>query len=280
MERRRFLKSACIAGGLSTALPFARSFGRPDDDGFPLLDLHVHLTPNFTIDRVMEISGKTGVQFGIMVNPGGAVRDDAGLRRFIDSLEPYPVYRGLQPMSPGWSTSFSPETIKLLDYVLMDPQTIPNGNGYGETLRIWNFDTYVDDPQKFMDTYVAHNLEVINNKEPLNIFGWPLFLPVCIARDYYSLWTEERMQKIIAALKNRALAVEINDLARTPHEKFILMAKEQGLKFTFGSDTRDQKAGRLDYCKAVARKCNLKRDDFFFPQRVLKTAPPRQASSV
>ena len=103
----------------------------------------------------------------------------------------------------------------------------------------------------------------------LNIFGWPLFLPVCIARDYYTLWTEERMQKIIAALKKRNLAVEINDLAHTPHEKFILMAKEQGLKFTFGSDTRDQKAGRLDYCKYIAKKCNLKRDDFFIPQRAL-----------
>src|ERR1700756_3273677 len=65
--------------------------------------------------------------------------------------------------NPGWSTSFSPETIKLLDYVEMDPQTIPNGNGYGETLRIWNFDTYVDDPQRFMETYIAHTLEVIEN---------------------------------------------------------------------------------------------------------------------
>ena len=51
-------------------------------------------------------------------------------------------------MSPGWSKSFSPETINLLDYVEMDPQTIPNGNKYGETLRIWNFDTYVDDPEE------------------------------------------------------------------------------------------------------------------------------------
>jgi len=32
------------------------------------------------------------------------------------------------------------------------------------------------------------------------------------------------------------------------------MAKEHGLKFTFGSDTRDQKAGRLDFCKFVAKK--------------------------
>src|SRR5215467_1188844 len=167
---------------------------------------------------------------------------------------------------------FSPEAIKLVDYVLMDPQSIPNGNGYGETLRIWNFDTYVDDPQKFMETYVAHTLEVIENNEPLNIFGWPLFLPVCIARDYYTLWTEERMRKIITALKKRGLAIEINDLAHTPHEKFILMAKEQGLKFTFGSDTRDQKAGRLDYCKYIARKCNLNTDDFFVPRRSLTRA--------
>lgn len=272
MERRRFLKSSTIAGGLLTALPLPRNFGAPAGNEFPLVDLHVHLTGNFTIDHVMAISKKANVQFGIMVNPGGGVNDDAGLRRFIESLKPYPVYCGLQPMSPGWSRSFSPEAVKQLDYVLMDAQTIPNGNGYAETLRIWNFDTYVDDPQKFMDTYMTHILEVINNNEPLNIFGWPLFLPVCIARDYYTLWTDERMQKIVSALKRKDLAVEINDLARTPHERFINMAKEQGLKFTFGSDTRDQKAGRLDFCKYVAKKCNLKKDDFFLPKRVLDRA--------
>jgi len=269
MERRSFLKSTAFASGLLAALPLSRGFAEPADDGFPLMDLHVHLTPSFTIDQVMEIAKKTGVQFGIMVNPGGAVHDDASLRQFIDSLKPYPVYCGLQPMSPGWSTSFSPETIKLLDYVEMDPQTIPNGNRYGETLRIWNFDTYIDDPEKFMEIYMAHNLEVINNPEPLNIFGWPLFLPVCIARDYYKLWTKERMRTIIDALKRRNLAVEINDTAHTPHDEFILMAKEQGLKFTFGSDSRNQQAGRLDYCKYIAKKCKLKRGDFLIPKRAL-----------
>lgn len=271
MERRKFLKSG-IAAGIATALPYSRAFGYTDDNDFPLTDLHVHLTPTFTIDHVMDIAKKTGVQFGIMVNPGGEVHDDASLRHFVDSLKPYPVYCGLQPMSPGWSKSFSPETIKLVDYVEMDPQTIPDGNSYGETLRIWNFDTYVDDPDKFMEIYMAHNLEVINNPEPLNIFGWPLFLPVCIARDYYTLWTEKRMQTILDALKKRNLAVEINDMAHTPHEKFILMAKEQGLKFTFGSDSRNQIAGRLDYCKYIAKKCGLKREDFFIPKRALNKA--------
>lgn len=272
MERRTFLKSASLTGGLLSALPHPRSFGQPSGSSFPLMDLHVHLTRNFTIDHVMEIARKTNVQFGIMVNPGAGVHDDASLKQFIESLKPYPVYCGLQPMTPGWSKNFSPETVKQLDYVLMDAQTIPNGNGYGDTLRIWNFDTYVDDAQKFMDTYMAHILEVIENNEPLTIFGWTLFLPVCIARDYYALWTDKRMQTIITALKKRGLAVEINDLARTPHERFINMAKEQGLKFTFGSDTRDEKAGRLDFCKYVAKKCNLRRDDFFVPKRVLNRA--------
>ena len=141
MERRCFLKDVAIVSGLLAAPSLSRGFASPADDGFPLMDLHVHLTGNFTIDHVMEISKKTNVQFGIMVNSGGAVNDDAGLRRFIESLKSHPVYYGLQPMSPGWSTSFSPETIKLLDYVEMDPQTIPNGNGYGETLRICNIHT-------------------------------------------------------------------------------------------------------------------------------------------
>jgi len=272
MYRRAFLKSAAIASGLVVASPISKSFAYTADHDFPLTDLHVHLTPTFTIDHVMEIAKKTGVKFGIMVNPGGEVHDDATLRHFVDSLKPYPVYCGLQPMTPGWSKSFSPEVIKLVDYVEMDAQTISNGNGYGEILRIWNFDSYVDDPDKFMEIYMVHNLEVVNNPEPLDIFGWPLFLPVCIARDYYTLWTEERMQEIIEALKKRSLAVEINDMAHTPHEKFILMAKEQGLKFTFGSDTRNQLAGRLDYCKYIAKKCGLKAEDFFVPKRVLSRA--------
>ena len=111
---------------------------------------------------------------------------------------------------------------------------------------------------------MAYSMEVLNT-QPINIFGWPLFLPVCIARDYYSLWTQERMQQILTAAKKRNIAIEINDMAHTPHEAFIHMAKDQGLKFTFGSDSRNQNAGRLAYCKAVAKKCNLTKDDFYIP---------------
>jgi histidinol phosphatase-like PHP family hydrolase len=270
MQRRTFIKNAGLAGGLMAVSPLLGNVSTRSDNDFPLTDLHVHIAQNHTIDNIMDIAKKTNVQFGIVENPGWTVKDDTSLKEYIDKLRPYPVYIGLQPMSPGWSKSFSPELLSQLDYVIMDAQTFPNGNSYGEILRIWNFDTYVDDANKFMETYVGHSLEVLNNNEPINIFGWTLFLPVCIARDYYTLWTEERMQQIISAAKKRNIAFEINDLAHTPHEKFINMAREQGLKFTFGSDTRDNKTGRLDYCKYIAKKCNLKREDFFMPKRIIE----------
>jgi hypothetical protein len=270
MKRRTFIKNASIASSLLAVSPLSFSIGKSGDYEFPLMDLHVHLTSNFTIDNLMEIAKKTKVQFGVMVNPGYGVNDDSSLKNYIEMLRPYPVYMGLQPMTPGWSKNFSPEMIAKLDYVLMDAQTIPAGNSYNDILRIWNFDTYINDSDKFMQIYMTHILEVINNNEPLTTFGWPLFLPVCIARDYYTLWTEQRMQLIISALKKKNLNIEINDLAHTPHDRFINMAKEQGLKFTFGSDTRDQKAGRLDYCKYIAKKCNLKKSDFYFTIRIIK----------
>ena len=45
------------------------------------------------------------------------------------------------------------------------------------------------------------------------------------------------------------------------------MARQAGLKFTFGSDTRDHCSFRLDYCKRVASLCGLTEADLFLPGR-------------
>jgi histidinol phosphatase-like PHP family hydrolase len=252
-----------MAAGMMAATPLLANIKAADDYDFPLMDLHVHTTDQFTMEQIMKIAEERKVKFGIVEHPAvWAIRNDEDLKKYIDKLRKYPVYIGLQPMITGWDKTFSPEMLAQLDYVLMDPQTIPLGNG--EFQRIWQLETYVEDTEAFMEKYMEHSLNILNN-EPINIFGWPLFLPVCIARDYYTLWTEKRMQQIISGAKARNIAIEINDMAHTPHEKFILMAREQGLKFTFGSDARTPNAGRLAYCKEVARKCKLKSADFYVP---------------
>jgi len=263
MKRRAFIQTTACAAGFVAAKGLS-AFGAPAEQlEFPLWDLHVHLTDRFSLTEVLEIGKERDVQFGIVEHPGqGAIPDDVALRNYIKRLRQAPVLIGLQPVNLGWSKRFSPELLAQVDYVLMDPQTIPLGNS--EFMHIWEFNTYVEDTAEFMQRYMTYSLEILN-KEPINIFGWPLFLPVCIARDYYTLWTQERMQQLITAAKARNVAFEINDMSHTPHEEFIRMAKEQGLKFTFGSDSRNKNAGRLAYCKQIARKCGLKADDFYIP---------------
>jgi histidinol phosphatase-like PHP family hydrolase len=277
MERRTFLRASAAAAGVVAAGRRPVSGGARLEptasapDGFPLVDLHVHLTKEFPIERMVKLAQERGASFGIVEHPASwAIKDDADLRRHVEGLRPYPVYVGLQPMEPGWDKSFSAEALAQLDYVLMDPQSVPLPNGGYQ--RIWELQTYVEDTDEFMARYMAHCLRVLE-REPIQVFGWPLFLPVCIARDYYSLWTQERMQAIVSAAKARTIAIEINDMSHTPDERFIRMAREQGLKFTFGSDARNSDAGRLAYCKSVARKCGLTRADFYVPRKKAGTTP-------
>jgi histidinol phosphatase-like PHP family hydrolase len=262
MERRTFIRNTGLAAGFLAASGLTCDCFAAEYE-FPLQDLHVHTTKEFTIDTIVDIGKTHGIKMGIVEHPiSWALKNDADLKQYIEKLRKYPVLIGLQPTYPGWSKNYSKELLAQVDYILMDPQMVPQGNG--KIWRIWEFDTYIDDTEDFMKRYMDYALQILEN-EPINIFGWPLFLPVCIARDYYSLWTEERMQQILTAAKKRNIAIEINDMSHTPHDKFILKAKEQGLKFTFGSDSRNMNVGRLAYCKQIAKKCGLTAADFYLP---------------
>lgn len=266
MKRRTFVRNVSMAGGAMAMPNLYSSTNLLRKENFPLMDLHVHNTKEFTIEMAIKIANERNVKFGILEHPAEwALKDDADLKNYIDNLKKHPVYIGLQPMTTNWIQNYSPELIQQLDYILMDPQAIPLGDGEYQT--IWKLETYVEDIEDFMERYMKHTFNILQT-EPINILGWPLFLPVCVAKHYYEIWTEERMHKIIAAAKNRAIAIEINDMAQTPHEKFILMAKDEGLKFTFGSDARNSNAGRLAYCKSIANKCKLTKEDFYIPSGV------------
>ena len=236
--------------------------------GFPIMDLHVHRSEELTIEDIVDKSRRLNMKIGVMENiaPWG-ITCDSQLKEYIDSLRPYPVYIGLQPMSPGWSKNLSADLIDQADYIVMDPQIVENGNTYGETIQLWEYTAYIDDVDYFMERNMQHYLNILTGDEPLDVFACPLFLPVCIQREYHSLWTKKRLQQIIDAARSRNIAIEINDTVHVPHEDFILMAKKAGLKFTFGSDSRNHTVGRLAYCKHIAKKCQLTEKDFFIPRR-------------
>lgn len=266
LQRRDFIRNTGLAvGAVLTAPSLLRAAAGAGDTNVPLLDLHVHTTGEYPIERVLELAEKRGVKLGIVEHPTSwALKDDAALRRYIDTLRKYPVYIGLQPVDFDWRSRYSASLLAEVDYVLQDPQIFRMADG--EAMQIWEFSTYVADADAFMERYMEHSLFVLRNAN-IDIFGWPLFLPVCIARDYYRLWTAERMNAIIAAAKENHVAIEINDMAHTPHDEFIRMAKDAGLKFTIGSDSRNQNVGRLDYTRGLIKRCGLTASDFWVPTR-------------
>ncbi len=239
---------------------------------FAVADYHVHLSPTLSIEQALQLGKERRVQIGIVEHPGPGypINTDADLRKYIDGLRKYPVRIGLQPVYPGWSKSFSKSLLDELDYVLMDALTLPNPDG--TWLAIWQIDTHVDDEDSFMTRYMQF-IEQVMTTEPIDIFAWPTFLPVPIARQYSQLWTKPRVNRMIDLATARKLAIEINEVAHVPDETFITAAKRAGLKFTFGTDSRNQNAAHFYYCYQMAQRCGLKETDMFVPKKRLEPGP-------
>jgi histidinol phosphatase-like PHP family hydrolase len=266
-SRRTFLETSAIAGAAFAAGPqLSRALAGPKPvppapkPSFPVFDYHVHLSPTLSIEQALALGKERGVQIGILEHPGpgSPINTDAELKQYIERLRAYPVRVGLQPVYPGWSKAFSKTLLEQLDYVLMDALTLPRpGGGW---LAIWQIDTMVDNGEEFMTHYMQF-IEQVLTTEPIDIFGWPTFLPVPIARQYGELWTRARIDRIISLAQARKIAIEINELAHVPDENFITLAKRAGLKFTFGTDSRNQNATHFYYCYQMAQKCGLGEGD-------------------
>jgi hypothetical protein len=232
---------------------------------FPLVDYHVHLTEQFTIDVAVALARERNVKFGIVQHPGPlfGLATDRDLERYIAGLREYPVYVGLQPVYRGWWERFSPSLLDELDYVLMDADTVPlDGGSY---LEIWRHNNYIADIDEFMRLYMAH-IEGILRYEPITIFARPTYLPVNFGRYYDQLWTEARTTKMIEWASAREIAFEISTPMHVPKEEIILHARAAGLKFAFGTNARNADAGKLDYGLKMVQECNLSRADMLFVQ--------------
>ncbi len=56
---------------------------------FPLIDYHVHLTEQFTIEMAVKLSGELNVKFGIVEHPGPhtGIQSDDDLKRYIENFK-------------------------------------------------------------------------------------------------------------------------------------------------------------------------------------------------
>ena len=237
--------------------------GTPEPVRYPLIDYHVHLKGDMTYEMALEKSRKSGIQYGIAVNCGLGfpVNDDAGALAFLESMKDSPFMLAMQAEGREWISTFSKKVIRQFDYVFTDAMTYTDENG--KRVRLWIPDEVeVGDPEVFMDDLVGRIVKIIST-EPIDIYVNPTFLPTVIADQYDALWTPERMDRVIAAAKKHRVAIEINNRYRIPSETFIKRAKDQGVKFAFGTNNTDSKMGDLNYCREMVTKCGLVASDIW-----------------
>ena len=265
-SRREFLGGAAI---FAVARAFATDKDSAAGVNFPLVDYHVHLNPNFSLEDAIAISKQRGVKFGIAEHAGtkenlypSILSSDKDLQQWIARLEGKPVFKGVQAEWTDWPKCFSKDVFAQLDYVLSDAMTIPGRSG--ERLKVWERGFDPGDPQEFMERYVKWSVEVIE-KEPLDIFSHPTWLPAPLDKSYDTLWTFERMKPIVEALKRTGTAAEIDSDYNIPSIQFLQLAKDAKLKFSFGSNSGSGPVRTLDFCIERVRTVGLTATDMFVP---------------
>ena len=117
-----------------------------------------------------------------------------------------------------------------------------------------------------MDMLVEKTVGILNN-EPIDIYVNPTFLPDVIAKEYDTLWTDARMDRVIEAAVKNGVAIEINARYKLPSEKFLRKAKAAGAKFSFGTNNGGKDdLGDLAYSRLMAKRLGLTAADMFVPK--------------
>jgi len=238
--------------------------------GFPIMDLHVHLKGDLTMEEALAQSRYKGIDFGIAVNCGKAedfpINNDAELMAYLDTLRDVPAFNAMQAEGREWVDIFSMNAVKTFDYVFSDAMTYKDAEGI--PVQMWKTDQLeridLSDPESFMDGLVDYIVQILN-EEPIDIYVNATYIPDPIAEQYDHLWTEERMKKVIQAAIDNEVAIEISARLKMPNFEFIRLGKEMGVKFTFGTNNIDSNLGHLAYCLEVIDACGLETDDMWVP---------------
>jgi len=232
---------------------------------FPVCDYHVHIKGDLTMGEALELSAGLGVNYGIAANCGlkFPVQNDEELEAYLNSIHGLPIFKAMQAEGREWVTMFSPELIAGFDYAFTDAMTWTNNNG--TRMRLWiPEETEVGDPEDFMEQLVAQ-IELIVT-EPISIYVNPTYLPAEIAERYSALWTDERVDRVIKALKENNVALEINNNLKLPGKRFIRRAQEEGVKFAMGTNnTTAENLGRLDWSLEMIHEFNIQASEMFLP---------------
>lgn len=227
----------------------------------PVFDMHIHLRGGMNAEKAAIRQEKTCIRSGVLENYGREwpLSDDAKLKAFIEDARKHPVLVGIQVNDRDWYERIDPAILKELDFVLADTMIMGTGPD-GKPGRLWLDEYKIDDPEKWMETYMAHNLRVLD--EPITILANPTYLPDKIAARYDELWTDERMELIIKKAVKNKIALEIQAESKFPNKRFFELAKKHGARISLGTNNHDDRPHNMDRWFKMIEELDLELYDF------------------
>ena len=252
---------------------------RLQQQNFPVIDYHVHLKGGLTKEIAHALSMNYGINYGVAPNAGeGGVgrmlADDKEVYDYFEEVKPLPFLCGVQGEGRKWTATFSQEALGIFDYLFTDAMTIMDHKNRNS--RIYRAEEVHYDgvtKEQYMEQIVDQTIKILTN-EPADIFANPTYIPEDMQADYDKLWTDERINRVLDVMKEHSIALEINPRYKIPSLKIIQMAKDRGLKFTFGTNNVDANFGKLEYCIEAIEQCGITTDDLWFPSMSIRKTRP------
>ena len=252
---------------------------RLQQQNFPVIDYHVHLKGGLTKEMAHALSMNYGINYGVAPNAGeGGVgrmlADDKEVYEYYEEVKPLPFLCGVQGEGRKWTATFSQEALGIFDYLFTDAMTIMDHKNRNS--RIYRAEEVHYDgatKEQYMEQIVDQTVKILTN-EPADIFANPTYIPEDMQADYDKYWTDERIDRVLDVMQEHHIALEINPRYRIPSLKIIQMAKDRGLKFTFGTNNVDANFGKLEYCIEAIEQCGITPDDLWFPSMSTRRTRP------
>ena len=252
---------------------------RLQQQNFPVIDYHVHLKGGLTKEIAHALSMNYGINYGVAPNAGeGGVgrmlADDKEVYEYFEEVKPLPFLCGVQGEGRKWTATFSQEALGIFDYLFTDAMTIMDHKIRNS--RIYRAEEVHYDgvtKEQYMEQIVDQTVKILTN-EPADIFANPTYIPEDMQADYDKLWTDERINRVLDVMKEHSIALEINPRYKIPSLKIIQMAKDRGLKFTFGTNNVNANFGKLEYCIEAIEQCGITTDDLWFPSMSIRKTRP------
>ncbi len=236
------------------------------------VDCHAHSTlsdgaldvPQL-IERVTGRGVRPSVSDHISRDVAGAVASIDAIRAYLDELERYPIARGgefcwhdaLWRELPDDLAGRFTHRLGSLHAIYLDERTLVHAFSRRFPPSLTR--------DAYMDALVA-NAEALAATMPVDILAHPTLVNLTLREvPADELWTEEREDRLVAALFDAGIAFEISARYRA-HERLVRRAIDRGVRVSLGSDghSADQ-VGDLTFPLALARHCGARDEDLFDP---------------